>query len=149
GGLAWGLILGGGQRVHVVIFFALTVVVPWVIFIALTLLRTLIGRHGGAGVPWLFRTLLQPLAIRWVGERNLAVWQQAFEQSRGARRALAARMAGLLQWGGLGFALGVALAFLICLSIFDIRFYWEATPDSAALMVGAVSAVAAPWHGFW
>lgn len=149
GGLAWGLTLSGGQRVHVVIFFALTVVVPWAIFIALTLLRTLALRRGNAGMPWLFRTLLQPLVVRLVGEHDLTVWEQAFGQSRGARQALAARASGLLQWGGLGFTLGVALAFLICLSIFDVRFYWEATPDSTTLMVGAVSALSTPWHGFW
>ncbi len=144
--LAWGLCLGNGQRVHVVIFVGLTVVLPWAGFVLFSLARRA-GRNAGA--PWLIRMLLRPAAARLAGDRNLARWAQAFSDSRAARQAATARAARLLQWGGLGLSLGVVFAFLISLMIFDVRFYWEATPNNTGLMESAVSTLAVPWAGLW
>ena len=144
--LAWGLCLGNGQRVHVVIFVGLTVVLPWAGFILFSAGRLLVGN---TGAPWLVRILLRPAAARIAGDRNLARWGQVFSDSRAARQAATARAARLMQWGGLGFSLGVACAFLISLMVFDVRFYWEATPDNTGLMETAVSTLAVPWAGFW
>ncbi|AWN15967.1 DUF2868 domain-containing protein [Salinisphaera sp. LB1] len=144
--LAWGLCLGNGQRVHVVIFLGLTVALPWAGFVLFSLAR-LIGRNAGA--PWLIRVLRRPALARLAGDRDLARWAQAFTDSRAARRAATARAGRLLQWGGLGFSLGVVCAFLISLMIFDVRFYWEATPNNTGLMNSAVSTLAAPWAGIW
>lgn len=145
-GLAWGLCLGNGQQVHVVIFVGLTVALPWAGFVALTGLRSAASRDG---VPLLMRVLLRAAASRLAGDRNLARWARAFSDSRAAREAATARAARLMQWGGLGFSLGVVLAFVISLMIFDVRFYWEATPDNTGLMDTAVSTLALPWAGVW
>lgn len=153
GVLACGLCLADSQRVHVVIFIALTLWLPWSLFVVCWLLRRLSGLDA-LGVGWLLSFIGRLLPdsdaqvdhLRRESMRSLA---QTLRGSRAAAGALSARIGGLLQWGGLGFSLGVVLAFVATLMVFDVRFYWEATPQDNGLMQGAVATMALPWSTLW
>jgi hypothetical protein len=147
--LATGLCLGSGQRVHVVVFFALTVLLPWAVFLLLLVGRRL-WRRSQAGIGLALNLLLKLVpGDRGVRQRQQQAWIRALSDSRAAASALGARLSGLLQWGGLGFGLGVVLAFVATLMIFDVRFYWESTPDNDVFMRAAVQTVSWPWAGVW
>lgn len=151
--LASGLCVGSGQRVHVVIFLALTLWLPWLLFGLSWGLRALIGREA-AGMSWIvcrIAPLTSPTADATAGDRpqSLASLVQTLRGSQSVARALSARISGLFQWGGLGFSLGVVLVFVATLMVFDVRFYWEATPEDSGLMQATVSTMALPWAAFW
>ncbi|WP_158583542.1 DUF2868 domain-containing protein [Salinisphaera sp. Q1T1-3] len=143
--LVWGLCLGGDQRVHVVIFVGLTLIVPWLGFLVLLCLRFVATRR--ARSPWLIRVLLRGLSRRRpeAGQR----WRAAFSDTKAARRAVAARASALSQWSGLGYVVGAVGAFVVALLVFDVRFYWEATPDDDVLIHGAVAWLSSPWAALW
>jgi hypothetical protein len=151
--LVAGLCARPSQSVHVVVFLALTLALPWALFVAWLLLRAL----GGPGRDSLVRVLgwIGRIAQRFdAGPRAGAseygaVWQQRLVDSREPRRALQAALAGSLQWGALGFNLALVLAFVGSLLIFDVRFYWEATPQTGSLLQSSVTLIGAPWHGVW
>lgn len=153
GVLACGLALGNGQRVHVVIFIALTLGLPWSLFVLLWLLRRLMGLDA-LGVGWVLSLAGRLLSgsqapagdQRRQSMRSLA---QTLRGSRAAAGALSSRIGGLLQCGGLGFSLGVVIAFVATLMVFDVRFYWEATPAEDGLMQAAVATMAIPWRELW
>lgn len=153
GVLAAGLCLGSGQRVHVVIFIALTLWLPWLLFGVVWLLRRMLGLDGW-GMGWLLSLAgrLRAGSGAHVAEQRRQSPQslaQALRGSRAAAAAVSARIAALLQWGGLGFSLGVVLAFVATLMVFDVRFYWEATPDDDGLMQASVVTMALPWRELW
>ncbi|WP_423821879.1 DUF2868 domain-containing protein [Salinisphaera sp. SPP-AMP-43] len=146
--LVWGLCLGSGQRVHVVIFVGLTLVLPWASWVLFGLGRRIALARSHA-LPWLIRLAMRPLAQRAEARETHQRWLQALTDSRAPRRALVARAAGLMQWGGLGFSIGAVCAFLLTIMVFDVRFYWEATPDNEALMQTTVATLALPWAELW
>lgn len=153
GVLAWGLCLGGGQRVHVVIFIALTLWLPWSLFVVSWLSRRLIGLDAH-GMGWLlsFTDRLTLGKDENAGEQRRESMRSLVHTLRGSRAAtgaLSARVGSLLQWGGLGFSLGVVLAFVATLMVFDVRFYWEATPQDNGVMQTAVATMALPWSALW
>lgn len=151
--LVCGLCLGNGQRVHVVVFLALTLWLPWALFGVSWLLRRLLGLDS-LGVGWLLS-----LAGRRVSGSDGQTRDQRLESMQGLAQtlrgshavagALSARIGALLQCGGLGFSLGVVIAFVATLMVFDVRFYWEATPAEDGLMQAAVTTVAMPWRAVW
>lgn len=146
--LVWGLCLGGGQSVHVVIFVGLTLVLPWLGLLLFGFARRIAMRRSQA-LPWLIRLAMRPLAQRAEAREAHQRWLQALTDSRAPRRALAARAAGLMQWSGLGFSVGAVCAFLLAIMVFDVRFYWEATPDNEVLMQTTVATLALPWRELW
>lgn len=153
GALVAGLCAGVGQRVHVIVFLVVTLVLPWGVFVAWLGLRAL----GGGHADWVVRVpgLLQAVVGRFSGRARpdadppSDAWQARLADSRQPRRALQAAFAGTLQWGALGFNLGLVLAFVGSLLIFDVRFYWEATPQTGALVQSSVVLVATPWRVAW
>ncbi|MES1928701.1 hypothetical protein SADO_05560 [Salinisphaera dokdonensis CL-ES53] len=156
-GLVVGLCAGPAQSVHVVVFFALTLVVPWVFFVLWLGVRMI----GGARRATLTRALqtIDRLARRVQGGGAAATdsasrgtpvdWQSRLADSRQPRRALQAALAGSLQRGALGFNIGLVLAFVGSLMIFDVRFYWEATPQTGSLVQSSVTLIATPWRAVW
>lgn len=148
-GLVAGLLLGPQQAVHVIIFLGLTLALPWLIYFAGLLLRAS-GRHGNGWV------VLARAAMRLFGrerqqQARLNALLEALTQARATRRVLATTLAGVLQRGAIGFNLGLILAFVGCLLLFDVRFYWEATPGLGMQSVVAfvTRVIAAPWAWFW
>lgn len=146
--LVWGLCVGSGQHVHVVMFAGLTLILPWVGMLVVGVARTIAARRSQS-LPLLMRWAMRPLADRVGSRQQRERWLQGLVDSRAARRALSARAAGLLQWGGLGFVLGAVCAFVLTIMVFDVRFYWEATPDNDALMQTTVATLAVPWAEIW
>jgi len=148
--LAAGLCAAPGQTVHVVVFIAVTLLLPWTVFFALLIVRWL-GARQRRGPDWILARLI-PLTGRvggGVATRQLQACRERLTDSAPARNALGAAIGGVLQWGAVGFNLGLVVAFAGSLMVFDVRFYWEATPQTDALMTTATQTVAAPWAGFW
>ncbi|MBO9469338.1 DUF2868 domain-containing protein [Endozoicomonas sp. G2_2] len=154
--LVAGLCAGPSQSVHVVVFFALTLLLPWGVFLFWLGLRAI----GGART----KTLLPVVnAVERLGRRLRGAgsghspdgvtrsdgWQNRLADSRQPRRALQAALGATLQWGALGFNLGLLLAFVGSLLIFDVRFYWEATPQTGSLVQSSVALIATPWRTVW
>lgn len=148
-GLTWGLSLGHGQQVHVLIFLGLTLALPWLGFFGLLVLRGLSRRQGRGGVPKLLGAMLRPGIDRLAGAGSCQRWLSLLDESRATRQAVAACLVRLWQWAGLSFVLGAILAFVVSLMLFDVRFYWEATLDNAFLMARLVQWLSWPWAGFW
>src|SRR5699024_8309207 len=75
----------------------------------------------------------------------------ALTEARDTRRALWAELVALTQRGAVGFNLGLILAFAGCLLLFDVRFYWAATPQAGMDMwvSGLIQVVAVPWSWWW
>lgn len=147
--LAAGLCLGNGQRVHAVVFLALTVWLPWLLFVLMWVARRLM-RRSKTGIGMLLSLLVRLMpGDRVRRQRQYDAWTRALSDSRAAGSAFSARVSGLFQWGGLGFGLGVVLAFVATLMVFDVRFYWESTPDNDGFMRAAVHVVALPWASVW
>ncbi|GAB3671441.1 DUF2868 domain-containing protein [Salinisphaera aquimarina] len=148
--LAAGLCVGVSQAVHVIVFFGLALVLPWGVFLAWSLARRLGSRR---------RVLLERglslavhLARRSAGKRSadqVDIWRERLLDGSRPRQALSAALGGTLQRGGLGFSVGLLLAFLGCLMVFDVRFYWEATPQTGKLMQATTEAIAMPWQWAW
>ncbi len=143
--LVWGLCLGSDQRVHVVIFIALTLIVPWLGFLIFTLGRLVAWSR--TRPPFLIRMVLAPMTRRLPDVA--ASWRQALADSRPARIAVTARAAMLSQYGGLGYVFGAVVAFVAALLLYDVRFYWQATVDNAFIIHAAVEGLAWPWRTLW
>ena len=151
--LVAGLCAGPSQSVHVVVFFALTLLLPWGLFLLWLGLRA----AGGARRATLMRLLegVSRFSNRFRSgrgaplENGVEAWQQRLVEGRQPRRALQATLGGALQWGGVGFNLGLVLAFVGSLLIFDVRFYWEATPQTGSLVQSSVALIATPWRTVW
>lgn len=144
-GLVAGLLLGSHQAVHVIVFFGLTLGLPWLVYCAGLSLRAL-GNGGGGALFALGR-----FGGGYKQCKRLASLLAGLTQARATRRVLAATLAGLLQRGAVGFYLGAILAFLGCLLLFDLRFYWEATPriGMEGLLAAVTQVVALPWAWAW
>lgn len=148
-GLVAGLLLGPRQAVHVIVFFGLTLVLPWLVYVAGLLLHAL-GRRGA--VPVLLGRGAPRLLARGPKQRErMSALLNALTEARAPRRVLSATLAGLMQRGAAGFNIGLIAAFIGCLLLFDVRFYWEATPRSGmqAMLTAATHSVAAPWAWLW
>ncbi len=149
-GLVAGLVFGPRQAVHVIVFFGLTLALPWALFAGWTLARLLGARQRGS-----LRALMAfslRLSGRDANQRAQDTrWLSALIQGRHERRAVAATLAGTAQRGAVGFNLGLILAFVGCLMLFDVRFYWEATPRAGidTAFATLTQAVAAPWSWAW
>ena len=68
-------------------------------------------------------------AIAGIAESQIAVVPEDLD----LRKALART----LQIGAVGFNIGLVLAFVGSLLVFDVRFYWEATPQTSGLVASA------------
>lgn len=147
--LAAGLCAAPGQTVHVVLFVVLTLVLPWTIFAGMLIARRLGGRRHF--LEWLLARLarLSDDSSDQAATRQLQACRESLTDSAPARSALGAALGGALQWGAVGFNLGMVLAFAASLMVFDVRFYWEATPRTEAVMTGAARAIALPWGWAW
>jgi len=148
--LVVGLCVGPLQAVHVILFFALTLIVPWLVFVLWGAAALIAGpRRAGIerGLTWVIR-----LAERAGGRArgaSIEQWRDRLLDGRAPRRALGATLGGAFQAGGLGFNLGAVSALLGCLMVFDVRFYWEATPETGNLMQTTTTVIAAPWQWAW
>lgn len=145
-----GLCAGALQAVHVILFFALTLIVPWLVFVMLGLAGLVVGQKR----VFLERglALVTRLAERAGGRsraRAVEQWRDRLLEGRAARQAVASTLAGAFQIGGLGFNVGAIAALLGCLMVFDVRFYWEATPETGGLMQSATTLIATPWQWAW
>jgi len=152
-GLAFGLCLGAGQRVHVVIFIACTLILPWLFFVAALVARRVAGNQWVAvrvTLALLGRLLASQQTADAARQRaRLQALGRALRGSRAATTALSARLGSIFQLGSMGFSLGVVLAFVTTLMLFDVRFYWEATPEDDAFMQTAVAGLSLPWAAAW
>ncbi|MES1923756.1 DUF2868 domain-containing protein [Salinisphaera sp. T31B1] len=148
--LVAGLCAGVSQSVHVIVFFALTLIVPWAVFVLWAIVR-IAGQGSGQALERLLDLGLRLGAGVTGAEPDgvAADWRERLLEGRQPRRALAAALGGTLQRGGLGFSVGLVAAFIGCLMIFDVRFYWEATPETGGLMQSSVQAIATPWQWAW
>ncbi len=111
--LVVGLCVGTLQAVHVILFFALTLIVPWLVFVLFGVAQLVLGQRR----VWIERglTLVTRLAERTGGRaRATAVeqWRDRLLEGRAARQALSSTLAGAFQIGGLGFTLGAIAALL-------------------------------------
>jgi hypothetical protein len=156
--LVAGLCVGPSQSVHVVVFFALTLLLPWGVFLFWLGLRAIGGARKTTLLPVVHGIERLGRRLRGAGgghEPDGAApsrtdgWQRRLADSRQPRRALQAALGGTLQWGALGFNLGLVLAFVGSLLIFDVRFYWEATPQTGSLVHSSVALIATPWRRVW
>lgn len=151
--LVAGLCAAPSQSVHVVVFLATTLLLPWAVFCAWLVLRVFGVARAPALMPavnWLM-CRLQRFAGAGLNDNDdrAPPWQGRIADARQPRRALQAALAGALQWGAFGFNLGLVLAFVGSLLVFDVHFYWEATPQTGALMQTSVAAIGAPWQAVW
>lgn len=148
--LVAGLCLGSSQAVHVLVFIAFSLLLPWSLFAVLTLA----GLAARLSRPATRRGMALLLGLAERARRAAGVstpndWAERLTDTPAARRACAAELGGVLQWGGLGFQVGLVLAFAAILMVFDVRFYWEATPKSDALVRSVTETVALPWAWAW
>lgn len=150
-GLVAGFVAAPGPRVHVVVFLVLALVLPWLLFLVLLGVGGLSGGRGPskAGLLRAIAAVARRSGSAEVDEKTLDALSSRLADSAAARRALHARLAGVLQWGGLGFNLGLVVAFVAALLVFDVRFYWEATPETSGLMQASVTLIGAPWQRVW
>lgn len=147
--LVAGLLLGAAQTAHVVIFVGLTLLLPWLVFVVgVTAHASGVGRSGSAII---VRALFRWSAGRHGDKAKQHAVLAALTEAWSTRRVLAAVLAGLTQRGAVGFNLGLILAFVGCLLLFNVRFYWEATPQAGMDMIlaAATQAIAAPWSWAW
>lgn len=146
--LIGGLVAGNAQAVHVIVFAGATLVLPWLVFVAVLVAR-LAGRRTGAGLEAGVGAVTA-LAGRLGGDASrTAALRDARLLDSGGARVFTSALSGTLQWGGLGFATGLVLAFAGALLVYDVRFYWEATPQTGALVERVVEGAAAPWAWAW
>lgn len=148
-GLVSGLLLGAQQTAHVVIFFGLALVLPWLVFGAGAVAHLTGVGHGGLAA--VVRTVLRFFASRDERGENQQVVLQAVTETQASQRVLSAVLAGLTQRGAVGFNVGLILAFVGCLLLFNVRFYWEATPQAGmdVVLSTAVQIIATPWGWLW
>lgn len=148
-GLVAGLLLGPRQAVHVIVFLGLALVLPWLVYCAGLLLPVL--ARGGAGLAPAGRGALRLLYRDRHSRAQTSALLAALAEVRATRRALTATLAGLMQRGAVGFNLGLIAAFIACLLLFDVRFYWEATPriGMQEALAAAADIVALPWSWAW
>jgi len=148
-GLVTGLLLGPRQAVHVIIFFGATLVVPWLLYGGGMLLRTFGRRRGRLAL--VVRMVLQLQQRKQPARVSIAALLNDLAELHAPRRALSATFAGLWQRGAVGFNLGLIVAFIGCLLLFDVRFYWETTPriGMESLLASIIWLVALPWGWLW
>lgn len=148
--LVAGLCVGTLQAVHVILFFALTLIVPWLVFVLFGVTGLVLGQRRICLERGL--TLVTRLAERTRGRAGATAveqWRDRLLDGRAPRQALSATLGGAFQLGGLGFNLGAIAALLGCLMVFDVRFYWEATPETGGLMQTTTALIATPWQWAW
>ena len=148
--LVAGLCAGTNVGVHVVLFFAVTLVFPWLVFA----LFLLVGAWGRGSSAWLEGSMRRIMARFTQGqdahrEQRFRLLRERLADSVVPRRALQAALARTLQIGAVGFNSGLVLAFVGSLLVFDVRFYWEATPQTSGVVASASRVVAAPWRDIW
>lgn len=149
-GLVAGLLLGPNQAVHVVVFLGLTLVLPWLIYLTALLLRAAGSRHADGTLIWT-RVALGLVVRDPQRQARVSTLVASLFDTRAPRRVLTAMLGGLMQRGAIGFNLGLIVAFVGCLMLFDVRFYWEATPRIGMenLLPIATQVVAWPWGWLW
>lgn len=147
-GLVTGFMAGAHPAVHVVIFVGLTLLLPWLLLAVGAVARAL-GR-GSGGLFLLLRAALQLFGPRGDQTVRMTVLA-ALAEARATRRVLWAEIMALTQRAAVGFNLGLLLAFGGCLLLFDVHFYWAATPQAGmtALLSALVHLVALPWFWWW
>lgn len=147
--VAAGLVLGAHQAVHVVIFIALALLLPWLVF-ALGALAYAFG-VGRSGLRLVIRGALQMADRRGGARASRSAVLAALTAARSTRRVLWTEVAVLTQRAAVGFNLGLIVAFVACLLLFDVRFYWEATPHTgvATMLTAFVHVASLPWGWLW
>jgi hypothetical protein len=148
--LVAGLCAGANPGVHVILFFGVTLVLPWLVFALFMFARFLGSGSSTLLARWAGRVMSLAAPSRGEDSRQrLRLLRERLTDAAVPRRALQAALARTLQIGAVGFNIGLVLAFVGSLLVFDVRFYWEATPQTSGLVASATGVVAAPWRGVW
>ena len=148
--LVAGLCAGTDANVHVILFFGVTLVFPWLVFALFVLVR-MWGRGSSVRLEtWMGRVMARVTRSQDAHRQHrFRLLRERLAESAVPRRALQAALARTLQIGAVGFNTGLVLAFVGSLLVFDVRFYWEATPQTNGVVASATRVVAAPWRDVW
>lgn len=139
-GAAWAALDRGREGVHVVLFLATTLFVPWLIL--------LVGL-----LAWLFRPagsgLLASALWRWAGKRAGAVVDR-FQENPELTKALGWRAAGKVQGAAANFHFGAVAGLLAMVFFRKVGFFWETTTETAMerILAGTVKVLSQPWGAF-
>ncbi|MES1952705.1 hypothetical protein S4A8_17686 [Salinisphaera sp. S4-8] len=145
-----GLCASANPGVHVILFLGVTLGLPWLMFMLVLIAGLLGGRSSALLAGWAGRVLAIATRSHSADQRQrFRALRERLTDTAAPRRALRAALARTLQIGAVGFNTGLVLAFAGSLLVFDVRFYWEATPQTSGLVASATQIVAAPWRGVW
>jgi len=140
-GAAWGCFDRQREGVHVVIFLAVTLFVPWLILLGG--LSAWIFRSDKAGVAG---ALLKKLAAKFSGEKGREVMARV-EGNPELAKALGWRIAAKTQGAAAEFHFGAVLGLATLVFFRRVGFFWETTTETAmqSVLEGAVKLLSLPW----
>lgn len=140
---AWGCYSREHNGIHVLFFLAITLLLPWLIFLLGCLLMV-------------FRRHITPLS--WLGNFMLKHSKKSLQISDALQasildhsRILAWRVSRQLQWVAICYHAGAAVSLLVLASFRHIHFYWESTTRFAVqhLLEWIVKILSSPWSSFY
>jgi len=143
-GAGWGCFDRQREGVHVVVFLAVTLFIPWLVLLAGIV--ALIFRPERAG---LIGPLLKRLASKFAGEKGRDVAAR-IEGNPELVRALGWRVVGKAQGAALNFHLGAIGSLATMVFFRRVGFFWETTTETAmqSLLEGTVKVLSSPWSSF-
>jgi hypothetical protein len=143
-GAAWSALDRRLEGVHVVVFLAVTLVLPWLVLL-------------GGLAAWVFRPpgggalggAMRMLATKFSGKQGRAVMARV-EGSPELARVLGWRIAGKLQGAAADFHVGAVVGLWAMVFFRKVGFYWETTTAVAMerTLEVLVRVLSAPWSGW-
>ena len=140
-GAAWGCFDRQREGVHVVVFLAVTLFIPWLILIAGVL--GLVFRPAGAG---LAGVALKKLASRFSGGKGREAMAR-IEGNPELMKALGWSVVRKVQIAAADYHFGAMLALCVMFFFYKVGFFWETTTRTAmqSLLESSVKLLALPW----
>jgi hypothetical protein len=143
-GAAWGSLIREREGVHVVLFLATTLFVPWLILLMGLMAWIFRPAKGGLAGP-----LLSAVASKFAGDKGPQVVARLHD-SADLARAIGWRLAAKIQGAMANFHSGAVAGLLGMVFFRKVGFFWETTTETAMqrLLEGSVKVLSFPWGHF-
>ncbi|MDB6076672.1 MAG: hypothetical protein JWO82_419, partial [Akkermansiaceae bacterium] len=143
-GAAWGCLIKEREGVHVVLFLATTLFVPWLIMLAGITAWIFRPAKGGLAGP-----LLSTVAGKFAGDKGPQVVARLHD-SAALAKAVGWRLAAKVQGAMANYHSGAAAGLLAMVFFRKVGFFWETTTQTAMekILHGSVKVLSFPWGAF-
>lgn len=134
-----------GKAYNIWKLLAIPVGAQWV-FIIISILSWLILRNNSRKLT-LIEELIGQLVKRLSGKAGQQGWNDLYRSSNSYRSILSWKVAGITQWGAIGFNLGLIGGFYCILLFIEINFFWATSIDGFGLsqLDSLTNLISLPW----